>query len=477
MASFGAIVQDPVIRALVQDNFLQREWHDALFPKLLFRLEANRSQFKGEQGTTVIETGTGLITPKTKPLQPGVDPTPSSYGAEQWAVTPQQYADSIDTHMPTSALALADMLMRNATTLGVSAGQSLDRKARNRLYNAGVSGATFAEASLGATGGNQTLNGGTGTLRVRYLNGFTKARRPDLPNGSAVQFGAVSANNPLVIAVTHTVGTLACAVVGFTPDNVGDETGPGVLSVTFTGGPFTVNDRSAVIAADATNMVRVGGGSTIDAVGATDVVTLASFRAANARLRSQNIPTASDGAYHCHLDPISESQAFSDAEFQRLMTSLPEASYYKDFALGRLLGTIFLRNNECPQVASVVKSGGFYTTDDDIAIDLTNATSVEVHHAIYAGGGALNESYIDLAEVLNQPAGFTGVVTDGGMINYDAVSVNALGVKMITRAPINRLQDQVSTSWSCVADWVCRTDITSGDTTRYKRMCVIEHGA
>ena len=78
---FSTITQSPMIRALVQDGLLERAFHDALFPRILFRGEAEAVIFPGNVGDTLIFTGAGLIPPKQAPLKPGTDPTPSTWPA------------------------------------------------------------------------------------------------------------------------------------------------------------------------------------------------------------------------------------------------------------------------------------------------------------------------------------------------------------------------------------------------------------
>jgi hypothetical protein len=70
-----------------------------------------------------------------------------------------------------------------------------------------------------------------------------------------------------------------------------------------------------------------------------------------------------DGRFHCHLDPTSQAQVFADDEWQRLLTSLPDYYMYKQFTIGELLNCVFFRNNENPQVDTVL--GGATATYDD----------------------------------------------------------------------------------------------------------------
>lgn len=472
MADFSVISQDPVIRQLVQENLLERAFHDALFPRLLFRMEAVPQQFPGNLGDTIIFTGAGLIKPKTKPLYPGMDPSPSTYASEQWNATVQQYADSIDTHMPTAAVAIADLFLRNAHQLGMAAGQSLNRVVRDRLYTAGVSGNTFAEATAGSASGSQTLSGSSGTLRVRSLAGFTTARNPG-GTTSPVRFSRVGTSNSLDITVVHTGGTLSAKVVDFAADINGDEIGPGVLSLTYSplGGSITVNAKSAVLSFDATKVIRTtaagveAGKTTWDLTAASSVFQMPQIRAAIARLRQQNVAETPDGFYHCHLDPTSESAVFNDPAFQRLLTSMPDYYMYSQFALGKLLGTVFFRNNECPLSQTV---------DEGDPLNLVLATDEGiVHRPIFVGAGAINEYFIDMNMLLTE-AGVTGKVGEFQITN-NGISVASERIKLVIRSPLDRLQQMVSTSYAFIGDWPVRTDAATGDAARYKREVVVEH--
>lgn len=465
MPDFSVIAQAPEIRALVQDGILERAFHDSLFPKLLFRSEATPVLWPGNVGDRMIFTGTGLIPKNQRPLVPGQDPSPKSFSAEQWEATAQQYADSIDTHMPTSMNAIANLFYRNAQQLGLQAGQSLNGVVRNRLYNEGLSGWTVAD------GAQNSVN----TVRVKRINGFTRARRPDLAAGSPVRYDPVSASNPLAIKI-FAGSELARNVVGFTADTPGDEVGPGTL--TLDGAAVTVADRDYLFSLSKTAIVRVGGGNKVDDVGNLDLLTLASARAAVARMRQQNVPEHQDAYFHCHLDPTSESQIFADQEFQRLLTSLPDYYMYKQFGIGVLLGTIFIRNNEAPLPETVIGgSTATYTLDDNFAGELYNngaTTGVKIHRPLFTGQGAIMEYYQDLANLLTE-AGVTGRTAEPKITN-NGIDVFTERIQMIIRAPLNRLQDMVSTTWKFIGDWPVRTDGAVGDAAYYKRVVVIEHG-
>lgn len=458
MADFSTISQAPEIRALVQENLLERAFHDALFPRLLFRAEAAPQLWPNNVGDTMVFTGTGLISPKARPLTPGSDPLPSTYQAEQWEATLQQYADSIDTHMPTSIAAIANLFLRNAQQLGLAAGQTMNRIVRDRIGNAAGSGHTVFDGTAGAAT----------TQRVKRLNGFTRARRPDLPAGSPVRFTTVSVNNPLPVLLGAAL--VANTVVGFTPDNPGDELGPGTL--TFSVAVAAV-DRDPVLSVDRTSSVYVGGGNRTDDISAADIMNLAALRTAVSRFWQQNVPEMPDGRFHAHMDPTAQNQIFSDPEFQRLLTSLPDYYMYKQFAIGELLNTVVFRNSENPQVDTVIGgTTGVFTLDDPFAPELWSngdpATGTKIHRTLLLAQSAIFEYYQDLGALITE-AGVTGKVGQP-TINNNGIEVMTERIQLIIRAPLNRLQDMVSTSWKFIGDWPVRTDATTGDAARYKRV-------
>lgn len=465
MPDFSTIVQQPEIRALVQENLLERAFHDALFPRLLFRGEASPQLWPNNVGDHMVFTGTGLIQPDMRPLQPGVDPVPTTYSSEQWESTLQQYSATIDTHMPTSITAIANLFLRNAQQLGMQAGMSLNRMVRNKAFNAAQSGWTVADGAQAAVT----------TLRVKRLNGFTRARRPDLAAGSPVRFSLVSSSNPLAITVEETGVPAARNVVGFTPDTPGDEVGPGTLTLS---AAVSVVDRDAVFSSDRTNIVRVGGGNKVDAIGASDLIRLQDIRTAVARFWQQNVPEMPDGRFHAHMGPTSQNQIFADAEFGRLITSLPDYYMMRQFAIGEILNTVIFRNSENPLPETVLGGAtATYSQSDPFAGELFAnglVTGVRVNRVLFIAQGAIMEYYQDLSALVTE-AGVTGKVGKPSITN-NGIEVSTERIQLIIRAPLNRLQDQVSTSWKFIGDWPVRTDITSGDGARYKRVLAIEHG-
>lgn len=461
MPDFSVILQSPEVRSIVQENFLERAFHDALFPRLLFRGEAVPQAWPAGVGDTQLFSAPGLIPAKASPLAPGVDPQPTTYPVEQWQAQLQQYADTIDTHMPTSMTAIANLFLRNAQQLGLQAAQSLNRVVRNRMFNAALSGHTVTDGAFS----------GVAVIRVQRLNGFTRARNPNLTGASLVRFDLVSASNPLPIMVFDNGAFAAFNVIAFTADTPGDEVGPG--TITLDSNVTNVLDRAAVLADDRARLVRVGGGNTIDAISASDIPTLADIRTAVAGFWQQNVPEHPDGRFHCHMDPISQALIFNDSEFQRLLTALPDYYMYRQFALGELLNTVFFRNSESPLTDTVI-GGTTFSQDDPFPGELVNATSVNIHRMLFTSQGGIYEYFSDLENLISE-AGLTGKVADPRIVN-NGIEVFSERIQLMIRAPLNRLQDQVATTWKFIGDWPTRTDAATGSAARYKRFVAIEHG-
>lgn len=468
------ILDTPTYRKLVQENRITAQFEDALFPEMLFRSESMDEEWGEQTGDQKVFTGDGLIPVTLGEILPLNEPPVAGYGREQWTAQMRKYGKAIDTHTPTSAAAAVKLITRDVAALGKNAGQAINRLCRMKLFNAGLSGHTVADgAQVGVT-----------TLRVKRLNGFTRARRPDLVAGSPVRFDTVSANNPLPIKYTNTLGS-SVNVIGYTPDFAGDEVGPGTLTLS---AAITVADRDAVVADTATYIRRSGGGNRIDDVGSTDVLTMADLRDVLARLANMDVPKHSDGFYHGHMSPISKNQIFGDNEWQRLNETLPDGLAYGQFAFGKKLGAIWYENNECPQLHNVgiVNGSTDGATGDNFnpAIEsfagemypsgTPTAAVGKVQRVLVTGGEFLREYWVNQDDYESE-AGITGKISEMPRTQQGGVQIMAQRVKLIQRAPLDRFQEVVSQAWRFVGDFVARTDAASGDGRYIKRCAVIEH--
>jgi hypothetical protein len=469
MPDFSVILQSPEVRSVVQENILERAFHDALFPRLLFRGEATPQPWPAGVGDTQLFSAPGMIPVNAAPLRPGVDPDPVTYPLEQWSAQLQQYAGTIDTHMPTSMVAIANLFLRNAHQLGLQGARTLNTITRNKMYGAALSG-------------NSNVNGafaGVAVIRLLKLNGFTRARNPNLAGGAPVRFDPVSSTNPLAVTIFDNGAFVAFNIIGFTPDVAGDEAGPG--TVTLSANVTNVATRAAILANDRSSIVRVGGGTSVDALTGANIPTLSDVRSAVSQFWQQSVPEHADGRFHCHLDPVSQAKIFNDNEFQRLLTALPDYYMYKQFALGELLNTVFFRNAECPLTDTVVGNQGVtafgnltYDPRDPFPGELLNATNIKIHRMLFTSQGGMFEYYSDMSQLITD-AGLNGKIGDPRVVN-NGIEIMSERIQLIIRGPMNRLQDQVATSWKFIGDWPVRTDAATGGPARFKRFLAIEHG-
>ena len=357
-------------------------------------------------------------------------------------------------------LSSASIFVRNAKNLGLQAGQRLNRVARDKLF-------------CSYTGGDTVANGpgaASTSLVVDSINGFTT-------NVLNAQVQPVSFANPKAISIS---GAGAASVVAAVPADPLNPFGPGTLTLA---AAATWADGARVLSDDAPTILRVGGVATVDGLATTSVLTLREIRQAVATMRRNRVPTHSDGYYHVHLDPIAESQLFNDNEFQRLNQSLPDDYRYARFAVGQLLGCVFFSNSESPTVyntgtlLATGRAAGVVQASPTLYATMRNAAGVGIVRTIVTGGGSIYEKYIDEMAEYASEGGYTGKVGGFSVVN-NGIQIPIDRVRYIIRAPLDRMQQNVSQSWSFSGDWGVPTDLGGGLTGgRFKRAIVIESGS
>jgi hypothetical protein len=450
----------PAILDLVQQGLLERAFHDGLYPNLAYRAEASVEEWAANTGTEIFMSRPGLLRPIVRPIQPGVDPTPQALAYEQWVARLARFSGTIDTHMPTSAVANANLFMRNIHQLGLQAGQSINRIARNELFKAYLSGNTVLIAAAGA---------GDTTIRVASLNGFNEV----LVAGTNVRPAPVSPTSPLSI----TIGTTVRNVIGYSPDDPNDPQGPGTLALSAAVGGAGYAARTVVLSSLKPTVIRTGGGDSVDAIGAGDTFVLQDAINAVAALRRHNVQPHDDGFFHAHISPQGNAQVFADPVFQRLNTALPEHVIYKEGFIGTISGIMFFMNTESPEPVNcgnrvATSSLAFYS--EDIAAETTNNAGINVGRILITGKGSVYERFLDESNYVSE-AGITGKIGDFDVVN-NGVAISTERIRLILRAPIDRLQDLVSATWSISTSFPIPSDLTaSSGPERYKRAIIIEH--
>ncbi|MFB7671673.1 hypothetical protein ACFC26_09670 [Kitasatospora purpeofusca] len=406
------------IQAIMQNGMLERTFREALIPSFLFPQIADIEPWQAGLGDTKTMTRNGLLSPSTTPIT-GSDTSPATYAVEQWSVTMDQYGLAVDTNMLYSAMTLASKFLNDVARLGINAGQSLNQIARNKLYGAYAGGRTWCTTA----GSSDT------SLVVQSVAGFGSVMVNGVPT-------PVSASNPLNV----TVGGVANTVTGV---NAGTST--------LTLGTARVDVAGdAVIAANAPVTVRPAGSTAYDLTGA-NTVTFAHFRSAVTRMRKMNVPTMG-GYYTAHIDPDTEGQLFGDSDFKQALQGRVDSPIYRDLSIGRFAGIDWVRNTEAPTVL-----GG-------------SAGTLTVHRPIVLGASALTAAPF---EGIGSLLAGTGVEDEPDIRMIEAAP--GVDVALIVRPPQDRLQQNISTSWSWVGDYGVPSDSLTGDAALYKRGVVIEH--
>jgi hypothetical protein len=452
----------PIVQELIQQGALERAFHDALFPNLAYRAEAMAEEWPANTGQQIFMSRPGLLAPKVVGLVPGSDPVPSQLQYEQWSALLAQYADAIDTHMPTAVTANANLFLRNIQQLGMGAGQSINRVARNALFQAYLSGQTVLTSA--------TLTTDT-QLQVAACNGFQDVIVP----GTNVAPKPVSPSSPLTITVGTGGSAVVASVVGFVPASPSDPNGPGALLLAAQiGSVFAA--RTPVVSSAAPRIVRSGGGASVDALGAADTLLLQDCINAVALLRRANVGPHEDGFYHAHLDPLANAAIFADPVFQRLNTALPEGTMYSQGFIGHISGVMFFMNTESPNPVNTgvrVSTGTAAFYSPDIGAETTNNNAIDVGRTLLTGKGALYERYLDESQYVTE-AGTLGRIGSFDVVN-GGVSILTERIRLVLRAPIDRLQQIVSAAWSISTSFPVPSDITAqSGPERFKRAIVIE---
>lgn len=457
----GLVVGIPAaVVDLVQAGLLERAFQDPLFPGLFYRDEASLEEWEANSGQTLTVTRAGLLSPATTPLTPGTDPTPQTVNYEQWIATLQRYGGTIDTHMPTSTIALSSLFLRNMNTLGLQAAQTLNRVPRNVIFQAYLSGSTCTTAS----------NSSSDTaIQVASLNGFTTVVTPGVAGNTGPV--PVSAANPLQV----TVGTETCNVIGFTANNPLDLNGPGTLTIS-AGLSSSHAIRTTVLSSAAPIILRSGGnGSSVDSISSSSTLTIQDLINASNKLRFLNVAPHEDGTYHCHIPPSGMSQLFQDPALRILFQGQPDSKEFKSGVIGYMSGLKLILNNESPNALNTGTQTGTGNSAEyaaDIGAEILNSSGQEIARCIVTGKDVMYEKYLDESKYITE-AGVTGKIGNFAITN-GGIAVMADRCRLIMRAPLDRLQDMVSTSWSISTSFTAPTDISANGPQKFKRAVVIE---
>ncbi len=429
------------LQPIIQQGFLEREFKQALVSRLGYRSCADRESISVGIGETVTKTRAGLKPPVTTPLVASTNTnldnglTPAAWGVEQYTLSINHYAATTDLNMVTSRVGIASQFLQNAYVNGEQAARSLDELARNSLYNAYFGGNTRIRTTLSSAGPNVTVDDIRGFQSV-FVNGVQQP---------------VSTTNTLTV----TIGSNVYTAVAVAADATSVSTAPnGVSGVLTLSTNVLVADGTAgntVLASTACSISRPSQRGNTSLIQTADTLTMASLLDAVAKLRLNAVPDI-DGAYNCYLDPMSARQLFMDADFKLLYQGATSANLvFRRGMVNEFLGLRFVTTNEAYVTAHPTIAGAL------------------VRRPIVCGKGALIEG------------DFAGMAAND-VAPADSIVSMVDGIAMVTREPVDRLQQIIAQSWYWIGGFCTPSDTTTTPTTvptatnaAFKRAVMIEH--
>jgi hypothetical protein len=442
------------ISSIIQTGYLQKRFVEALKPKTKYRREAKREDWPGrEAGQTMTMTRRALLDPKVKANKPGVEPPTASTEWEQWIVSFDPYNLSLETHLPSSAVAMVKKFLDDAVALAENAGWSIDRVARNALYTAYGSGQTFTTATVSAST----------SVPVTALAGFRKVLNA---NGQLVD---VSASTPLSV----TVAGVANKVTGVAPTYTDWPDGPGVLTLQTA---VTIGTtRQFVYAANRPYLSLPSGCTTLDDITTSKPVTWSQLLMARNRMARDRVPRFADGTYHFHADPDHVKQILDDATTKQLFQGQPGSDEMKMGAFSRQYGITFIENDDNPSYENITEqqdSFGSVVASSEIGDDVVNAAGLPLRRSILLGRDALYEMYVPegnfQAEADGTAAGSFG--TQVQMPQAAGFEADMEGILYVVRPGLDALMRKPLQSYSLTAGWVAASDSKSKTSlAAYKR--------
>jgi hypothetical protein len=429
------------LQPIIQQGFLEREFQQALRSRLGYRACADREVIAVGIGETLTKTRAGLKPTVTTPLAPATNTnldnglTPTNWGVEQYTLSINHYAATTDLNMVTSRVGIASQFLQNAYVNGEQAARSLDEIARNVLFNSYFGGNTRVRVTLASAGVN---------LSVDDIRGFQYA----LVNGVQT---AVSVANTLTVTVGNNVYTLVGAVADATNGATAPNGTSGVLTFATSVSVADGTAGNTVTASTASVVVRPSQRGNTGSLAAGDTLTMSCLLDSVSKLRMNAVPEI-DGVYNCYLDPVSARQLFADPDFKQLFQGATSANQV--FRQGMVNGFLGLR---------------FIPTTESYVQPHPTLAGLMVRRPIICGQGALIEG------------DFAGMAADD-VAPADSIVTIVDDVAMVTREPIDRLQQIIAQSWYWIGGFCAPSDTTTNPTTvptatnaAFKRAVMVEH--
>lgn len=481
LAGLAPYVQDGILGQLFYDEMIRNR-------RMLHFFTADPSavrRYEGGLGERKFLTRDARHRPGIDPSQPGVNPTASTHGAEQFLVQPQMYDGKIFLDSLVNFLAAGNRRQREVKNfIKTNCAQKVDRVA--------------ARASYGTYNGGHTvaINAGapSTTLQVASINGFTESIDA---NG---QVQPVSVANPKFININ---GAIASVVGAVPAAQATSPFGAGTLTLAAAGATFAIGDY--VIAQDAPIVLYSGNGNSVDAISAADTLTYAIILKAVGQLRSNGAEPFDDGLFRAMLSPEQEEQLLSDPKVESSLAQRglsesvdPEIAEATIVTAG---GVRFMRCNQVPDRFSAADlpstPGGLETgsrtnaaLSREIWSEVINGAGVDIGRVLIYGreGGELH--YLPIGE-FDQPGGMLSTPMSPEAVvsaNADGISILPMPwLRFLFGKPLDDHQLRTPLTWVSFFDTVVPSDFLGGRTAsadlstlggrnaRYKRAVTIVH--
>jgi len=421
-----------LLQPIIQQGFLERKFAEALRSRLGYRACADRVTVSVGIGETLTKTRAGLKPLLVQATKTGFGNslTSTTWEVEQYTIAINLYAATTDLNLVIERIGIASQFLQNAYVNGEQAARSLDELSRNALFGAYMGGNTRVRVTLASAGP---------AVSVDDIRGFQGIQQ------------AVSSTTPMTVIVGSDVYTL----VGVAIDATNVSTAPnGISGVLTFSGNVSVSDGTAgstVTAASGSTIVRPSERANTSLITASDTLAMSNMLDAVAKLRMNGVPEI-DGAYNCYLDPVSSRQLFADPDFKQLFQGATSAKQvFKSGMTNDVLGLRVVPTTEA-----------FVQPHPTLA-------GLMIRRPIICGQGALIEGdFASMAALDVAPA--------------DSIITMVDGIAMVTREPINGLQQIIAQSWYWIGGFCAPFDITTNPTTipsatnaAYKRAVIVEH--
>jgi len=433
------------LQAIIQKGYLERAFQNGLMSKLAFRAVCDKERFAMKIGETSTKTRHGLKAPATDPLDPTtIDSnldnglTPSNYTIEQYTMGLDLYGDTIDLNLVTEKVEIENRFTVNAFVNGEQAIQTLDRLARNKLYDGYMGANTWVRTTLAAP---------AVTINVDDIRHFSEV----FVNGVLVPVDATNTRNVTVGDNVYVLNSVAADVTNVSSiANFGGISGTLTFTTAVTVADGTIGN--GVIAENAAVVLRPNLRESTYQLVASDLLTMAIVRQAVTILRNNAVPTI-NGMYNMYLDSNSMDQLYADSEFQLLYRG--DSAKSKEYKIGVISALIGVR---------------FITTTETYQQTLTTGTGdVSVRRPVLCGRGILVEGTFD------------GMNADVAKRTKNNIIQVVNDVVMATRPPIDRLGMLIGQSWYWAGGYAVPTDSTAtsaiiptANDSYYKRGVVLE---